>query len=69
MVKPETDMEILAERLHGIWARWLIHYSKNYSPDNMHRWIKLAHTSYANLPEDEKEKDREIIRELLHLNK
>ncbi len=63
------DTEILAARVHQIWARWFLHYSQNATPQNMQRWAKLAHTSYEQLPESEKEKDREILRALLGTNK
>jgi hypothetical protein len=57
--------EILAEQIHKIWSRWFLHYSKNASPKNMRRWTRLAKTPYNKLPESEKEKDREILREIL----
>ena len=65
MINTENNVEELAARVHKIWARWFLHYSKNATADNMHRWTHLAHTDYYNLPEDEKEKDREILREIL----
>ena len=62
-----TDCEIeeLSARIHKIWARWFLHYSQNATPQNMRRWIRLAHTKYDKLSETEKEKDREILREIL----
>ncbi len=63
------ETEILAARVHQIWARWFLHYSQNITPQNMQRWSKLAHTKYEQLSESEKEKDREILRELLGTNK
>ena len=56
--------ELLAERIHTIWSRWFLHYSKNATPQNMRRWTRLAHTAYIDLPEEEKQKDREILKEL-----
>ena len=64
ILSPEEE-EALAARIHTIWARWFLHYSKNATPENMRRWLRLAHTSYDNLPEAEKEKDREILKEIL----
>ena len=62
----QQEEEVLASRIHTIWARWFLHYSKNATPENMRRWFRLAHTAYDKLPETEKEKDREILRELLN---
>lgn len=59
------DFEILAAQVHKIWARWFLHYSKNATPDNIRRWTRLAHTDYNQLPEQEKEKDRKILEEIL----
>ena len=65
MSSKKTDIEILAARIHSIWSRWFLYYSQNANPKNMQRWTQLAHTDYDKLPETEKEKDREILRELL----
>ena len=61
------ETEKLAMQIHKIWARWFLHYSQNATPENMCRWTRLAHTDYDKLPETEKEKDREILRELLSI--
>ena len=57
--------EQLAERIHIIWSRWFLHYSKKATSQNMRRWTRLAHTDYKDLPEEEKQKDRDILEELL----
>lgn len=64
-----SNDELLAERIHEIWSRWFLHYSKNATPQNMRRWTRLAKTPYNKLPEEEKEKDRKILRELLKKKK
>ena len=61
----QEEQEIIAARIHQIWSRWFLHYSKNATPENMRRWTRLAMTDYAKLPEDEKEKDRKIVEEIL----
>ena len=61
----EEKTEEFAARIHKIWSRWFLHYSKNATPENMRHWAHLAHTAYIDLPETEKEKDRKILRELL----
>ena len=66
MALSQKEEEALAARIHTICARWFLHYSKNATPENMRRWLRLAHTHYDKLPESEKEKDREILRELLN---
>jgi len=67
-IKSENNIEELAARVHQIWARWFLHYSENATPDNMRCWLRLAYTDYDNLSETEKEKDREILRELLDMD-
>ena len=61
----EQQTEELSARIHQIWARWFLHYSKNATQENMRRWTRLAHTDYNDLPEEEKQKDREILKEIL----
>lgn len=59
------EIEKYSERIHIIWARWFLHHTRNATPENMKRWIKLAKTNYNKLPEEEKQKDRNILKEIL----
>ena len=61
----DKKQEELAAKIHKIWSRWFLHYSRNATTENMRRWTRLALTDYNNLPEEEKQKDREILQELL----
>ena len=61
----DQDIEKLSARIHAIWSRWFLHHRKNASAQNLRRWTRLAYTAYEKLPEEEKQKDRDILKELL----
>jgi hypothetical protein len=50
--------EKLADLEHQRWSRWHLHAVKNWTPERVKRWTKLAKTSYVELTEELKEKDR-----------
>ncbi len=61
-----TDlMEKIAAKVHEIWAEWYTHQRDNSTPKNIKRWERQASQSYAELPEFDKEKDRQIVRRVL----
>lgn len=70
-MKNET-IEKLAERAHECWADWMRHLFKECKDvengdviipaELVKRWKRQMETLYANLSEDEKKSDREIIK-------
>lgn len=66
----DKDIDILAEKLHVIWSRWYIHMRDNIDNDNFskrHQWDYQSSTSFCDLSEEDKEKDRKIAKEILEL--
>jgi hypothetical protein len=69
--------EQLAELAHAQWAGWMVYlFSKSahnpdgsitIPPDLAMRWKRQADTSYTDLPENEKESDREEADRYLEL--
>lgn len=59
------EEEILASRIHDIWSKWFLHQLENSSPENIERWMYQSSTDYADLSEEDKEKDRKQVRKLL----
>lgn len=63
-----TDMilENVASELHEAWVHWStnIALKEHISVDRLHRWQNLW-VSYEQLPEAEKEKDREWARKII----
>lgn len=59
------EEEILASRIHDIWSKWFLHQLKNSSPENIERWMYQSSIDYADLSEEDKEKDRKQVRKLL----
>lgn len=67
--------EKLAEYAHGAWSGWMRYlFEKSIKNDNgtvtipewaVARWQRQMNTSYAQLPEDEKESDRVEADEML----
>ena len=63
-----TDlMEKIADKVHEIWVEWYTHQRDNSTLKNIRRWNRQASQSYAELPEFEKEKDRQIVRRVLEI--
>ena len=52
------DFEMLAELEHIQWATLTNYILNNISPENIVKWKRQIATPYAELSEDEKEKDR-----------
>ena len=59
------SMEALASIEHDRWARWHIYAKNNWTPENIIRWDRQAETKYQDLTEEEKEKDRQEVRNYL----
>ena len=59
------SMEALASIEHDRWARWHIYAKNNWTPENIIRWDRQAETKYQDLTEEEKEKDRQEVRNCL----
>ena len=56
--RSETKLvEELAEQIHNIWMGWAVHAAEHVSPAIRKRWQPMF-VSYADLPEEEKQKDR-----------
>ena len=63
-----TNLEQLASAVHDIWIDWAKHISRRVSQTWRDRWKKL-YVPYEELPEDEKEKDREQAEKILDVKK
>jgi hypothetical protein len=68
--KEEILLEALSSRIHIAWLDWSqdITKSETISKERLDRWRSLW-IPYSQLPESEKEKDREIARDLRKLVK
>jgi hypothetical protein len=72
------DIEKLAKIQHEIWSHWMRFLFKCckeipggnmiISAEKVQRWIRLLNTPYDKLTEEEKESDREIVREFMLSN-
>lgn len=60
-------IEPFAAFMHDAWAKWTQHFFSNLTAENISRWQIQAKTSYDDLSEEEKEKDRKFAREILVL--
>lgn len=59
-----TDLiEKMSDKLHKIWSNWYKYQRDNSIKDNISRWEIQSNTDYSNLSEEDKEKDRKIVRE------
>lgn len=47
------------------WKSWMLYASKNLTDENVTRWTRQIDTDYADLSEEEKEKDRKYARLIL----
>lgn len=55
--------EKLSNKLHKIWSNWYKYQRDNSTRDNISRWEIQSNTDYSNLSEEDKEKDRKIVKE------
>lgn len=69
----ETDIEVIADAIHDGWNitamadyNSQLHLDSPTPQDKKEKRFALAQKSYAQLPEDEKEKDRVVARALLN---
>ena len=60
-------MEQIAAKVHEIWAEWYINQRDNSNLKNIKRWERQAKQNYEELLEEEKEKDRQIVRRVLEV--
>lgn len=68
-------IEQLAEKEHASWARWMNYVfglgktnedgSLTIQPEFVKRWLRQAHTDYKDLPESEKQSDRDEVEHIL----
>jgi hypothetical protein len=68
MQNGETDIEKISDAIHKGWASVATTYDDPIyatKPEKKENRMKLANTSYSDLSEDEKEKDRVVARSLL----
>jgi hypothetical protein len=73
----ENKIEFWAEELHQIWSNWQKYlYSKCIKNDNgslnipkefVDRWNRQINTEYKDLPEEEKQSDRELAKKVVDL--
>jgi len=72
-MKINKEIELLVEKLanieHQRWADWHKWIFKNWSSENVKRWNKQAEINYADLSEEDKQKDREQVYRYLPLLK
>lgn len=61
----ETWLEKLSDYMHKLWIKWYVCQKYNMSEEISLRWEKQAETPYEKLSEEDKEKDRNIVREIL----
>uniref|UniRef100_A0A6H1ZC13 Putative ryanodine receptor, RyR, domain containing protein n=1 Tax=viral metagenome TaxID=1070528 RepID=A0A6H1ZC13_9ZZZZ len=54
-------IEACAAIEHERWAKWYLWQRDNSTHENLARWDRQAKTPYAELTEEEKEKDREQV--------
>lgn len=64
-IQRDATIELLSSRIHDIWGNWYTHQRDNSTPENIERWNKLSALWYDLLSEEDKEKDRKIVRKLL----
>jgi len=60
--KIRISIEDDAKRIHQIWSNWYKYQRDNSTPENIERWNKQSETEYKDLSEEDKEKDRDIIK-------
>ena len=65
LARIDRSMEVLASIEHDRWARWHNYAKNNWTPENIIRWDRQAVTKYQDLTEEEKEKDRQEVRNYL----
>lgn len=58
-------IEKLAELEHEQWTHWTRYFIANVTPENLARWKTQCATSYSELTEAEKEKDRAWARRVM----
>ncbi len=61
--KKDSQLEQISARVHDAWVSWAQQIQRRVKPIWRERWKKL-YTHYDNLPEVEKEKDREFGRDI-----
>jgi len=61
------NIEKLAEWMHRVWSNWYRYQRDNSTPENIARREKQSDSWYWDLSEQDKEKDREIVRKLFNL--
>lgn len=62
----QVDEEALADLVHVIWSDWTRHFFSHQTPENITRWQRQLRTDYLDLSEEEKEKDRVIVRKIIN---
>lgn len=66
-MKRKDEIEVIAEYLHIIWSNWFKYQLKYmWKPSNLLRWLKQSKTSYCQLSEKDKDKDRKLAIDLLN---
>lgn len=64
-IQREAIIELLSSRIHDIWSNWYIYQRDNSTRENIVRWDNLSTLNYDSLTEEDKEKDRKIVKKLL----
>lgn len=63
----ETLLEKLADLEHRQWQSWTAYFLSNLTKENEVRWSEQALKNYAQLSEEDKEKDRVYARKVLEI--
>lgn len=76
-ISDDVLLEKFAEHAHDVWAKWMRYLftcgrqnkSGSFTMDkgSVERWKRQMNTSYADLPDGERDSDREIANEYLNL--
>ena len=65
--KKSNLREKLADLEHEQWRHWTIYFLRNLKQENFDRWARQSKTTYSELPEIEKQSDREWADKVLIL--
>lgn len=64
----KKQIEAVSDYVHNMWAKWFLHFIKNmWNPFNIIRWYKQSKTTYNNLSEEDKIKDRKFAYDIVNI--
>lgn len=62
------ELEKYSKRMHDIWTNWFLYQREHLTEENLKRWNIQASTKYSDLSEEDKEKDRKIVKKFLNIS-